>query len=88
MAQRFTTPLYDKDNYGGKKVSLTAGIQWQPFPLHIVEFDVGVPLYQWLNGPQMEEDYRVMFTWYVEIPTPSSIRYTGKKKAGASRLGF
>ena len=88
MAQRFTTPLYDKDNYGGKKVSLTAGVQWQPFPLHIVEFDVGVPLYQWLNGPQLEEDYRVMFTWYVEIPTPSSIRYTGKKKAGASRLGF
>ncbi len=84
----YMTNLWDPANYGGKKVSLTAGIQWQPFPLHIVEFDVGVPLYQRLNGPQLEEDYRVMFTWYVEIPTPSSIRYTGKKKTGASRLGF
>jgi len=84
----YMTNLWDPENYGGKKVSITAGVQWQPFPLQIVEFSVGVPLYQHLNGPQLEEDYRVMLTWYVEIPTPSSIRYTGDKRTGASRLGF
>jgi len=87
-ASPYMTNLWDPDNYGGKKVSITAGIQWQPLPLHIAELAVGVPIYQHLNGPQLEEDYRVMFTWYVEIPTPSSVRYTGKGKAGASRLGF
>ena len=84
----YTTPLYDTDNYGGKKVSLTLGLQWQPIPLHIIEIDVGVPVYQHLNGPQMKEEYRVLFTWYMELPTPSSVRYTGKKRQGASRLGF
>lgn len=84
----FTTPLYDPDNYGGKKVSVTGGLQWQPFPLHIIDVSVGVPVYQDLNGPQLEEDYRVMLTWYVEFPTRWSIRYTGPKKPGASRLGF
>ncbi|HHL40687.1 MAG TPA: transporter [Deltaproteobacteria bacterium] len=84
----YATPLYDPDNYGGNKVSVTAGLQWQPFPLQIVEIDFGVPVYQDLNGPQMEEDYRVMFTWYLELPTPSSIRYMGGERQGAARLGF
>ncbi len=84
----YLTPLYDAENYGGKKLSVTAGLQWQPFPLHIIEFDVGVPVYQRLNGPQLKEDYRFMLTWYMELPTPSSVRYRGKKREGASRLGF
>lgn len=83
----YMTPLWDTDNYGGKKVLATVGLQWQPFPLHILELDFGVPIYQDLNGPQLEEDYRVMLTWYIEMPTKNSVRYTGKKK-GKSRLGF
>jgi len=84
----YTTPLWDTSNYGGEKVLVTAGVQWQPVPLHIVDLNVGVPVYQNLNGPQMEEEYRVMITWYIEIPTSKSVRYTGPKKEGQSRLGF
>ena len=87
-ATGYTTPLWDPANYGGKKVLITAGIQWQPVPLHIIDLNVGVPVYQSLNGPQLEEDYRVMLTWYIEIPTSKSIRYKGAKKDGDSKLGF
>ena len=83
----FMTPLWDPDNYGGSKLMATLGLQWQPAPLHIVDFNIGVPLYQHLNGPQLEEKYRVMLTWYMEIPTRGSIRYI-KNTAKPSRLGF
>ncbi len=83
----YMTPLWDPDNYGGSKLLATVGLQWQPAPLHIIDFNVGVPIYQNLNGIQLEEKYRVMLTWYIEIPTSGSIRYM-KKKSGKSNLGF
>ena len=86
-ASNYATPLWDPDNYGGDKISATVGVQWQPFPMSILEMSFGVPIYQRLNGPQLEEDYRMMLTWYFEIPTAASVRYTGKKK-GKSKLGF
>ena len=82
------SPLWNTANYGGHQLSLTAGLQWQPFSMQIFDFQVGVPFFQDLNGPQLEEDFRVMFTWYIEVPTFSSIRYQGKKKHVKSRLGF
>jgi hypothetical protein len=84
----FMTPLWDPDNYGGTQLSVTAGIQWQPFPMHIVDLQVGVPIYRDLNGPQLKEDYRVMFTWYLELPTRASSRYMGGDHQGKSKLGF
>ncbi len=84
----YSTPLYDPENYGGRKLSVTAGLQWQPFPMQIVELSAGVPAYQRLNGVQPKEEYRMMLTWYIEIPTPSSVRYEGPNKQGRSRLGF
>ncbi len=86
-ASPFMTPLWFTENYGGRKLLATVGLQWQPAPLHIIEIDVGVPVYQHLNGPQLEEKYRVMLTWYREIPTKASIRHT-KHKTKESRLGF
>ena len=83
----FMTPLWDTDNYGGRKILATVGFQWQPATLHIIELDVGVPVYQNLNGIQLEEEYRVMFTWYREIPTKGSVRYT-ERKSENSTLGF
>jgi hypothetical protein len=83
----FMTPLWDPGNYGGRKVLATVGMQWQPAPLHIVDINVGVPIYQHLNGPQLKEKYRVMLTWYMEIPTEASIRHI-KHKAKESNLGF
>jgi hypothetical protein len=84
----FATPLWDPDNYGGNQLSVTAGFQWQPFPMHIVDLQVGVPIYHDLNGPQLKEDYRVMLTWYIELPTRASVRYTGRAQDGKSKLGF
>jgi len=89
-ASPYMSPLWDPDNYGGRQLLLTLGFQWQPIPLHIVDFSVGVPVYQDLNGPQLEESYRVMLTWYIEMPTPKSIRYgfgAGKSQRGGN-LGF
>jgi len=83
----FTTPLWDPDNYGGTKVGTTLGLQWQPVPLQIFNLQVGIPLYQKLNGIQLEDDWRVSLTWYVELPTKKSRRYQQKGKSN-STLGF
>ncbi|MFQ5480155.1 MAG: transporter [Thermodesulfobacteriota bacterium] len=85
-ASPIMTPLWDEDNYGGHKISTTLGLQWQPFPMHIIDISVGLPLFQDLNGPQLKDKYRVGLTWYVELPTAASIRYAAKK--GKSKLGF
>ena len=84
----YMTPMWDTDNYGGRKLLATVGLQWQPVPLQIVAFDIGAPLYQHLNGPQLEEKYRLMLTWYIEIPTQGSVRYKQRKTEGESSLGF
>ena len=83
------TPLWDTDNYGGSQLFTTLGVQWRPAPLQIVDFNVGLPLYRNLNGPQLEEDFRVMLTWYVEIVTEKSRRF-GKadKMKDDNKLGF
>ena len=82
----FVSPVFDPANYGGRKVSVTAGIQWQPFPLNIIELNGSVPFYQDLRGPQLKEDFRVMLSWYIEIPTSGSRRYTGTNPP--KELGF
>ncbi|NIR60539.1 MAG: hypothetical protein GWO02_14020, partial [Gammaproteobacteria bacterium] len=84
----YATPTRDSDNYGGRWLFATVGLQWQPAPRHIIDFQVGMPLHRDLNGPQLETDYRVMLTWYVELPTSKSVRYRGERPNGASRLGF
>lgn len=86
-ASPYMTPLWDPNNYGGRRIMATFGIQWQPAPLHILDLTFGWPLYQDLNGPQLEESYRVMLTWYIEIPTRASVRYL-EHKGGKSKLGF
>jgi hypothetical protein len=87
-ASPYATPLWDPDNYGGTQLFTTVGLQWQPAPLHIVDLNVGLPLYRNLNGPQLETDYRVMLTWYIEIPTSKSRRYGVNKSGSGSQLGF
>jgi hypothetical protein len=85
----YMTPLWNPDNYGGSKIGVTAGVQWQPAPLSILELSVGAPLYQHLDGPQLGEAYRVMLTFYLELPTSSSRRYGGGNISNEnSKLGF
>jgi len=83
----FTTPLYDTNNYGGQKVLATVGLQWQPAPLNIIDINVGIPVHQNMNGLQLEEESRVMLTWYRELPTKNSIRFK-KPKGKEGSLGF
>ena len=84
----YATPLWDPDNYGGTQAFVTLGAQWQPAEFHVLDFQVALPLYRDLNGPQLETDYRVMFTWFYELPTSRSIRYRGPRPGGTGRLGF
>jgi len=80
----YMTPLWNTDYYGHTKVMATLGFQWQPTSMQIIDFSVGVPLYTKTTGPQLEEDYRVMLTWYIELPTSKSRR----SKKPVSSLGF
>ena len=85
----YMTPTWNTDNYGGSQVFATLGVQWQPVPLQILDFSISLPLYRDLNGPQLEQDYRVMLTWYLEIPSNKSIRYgLGAAVESDSKLGF
>jgi len=83
----FMTPLWDPANYGGNNLFVTLGLQWQPVPLHILNLQVGLPVYRNINGPQLERDLRVELTWYVEFPTKASIRAL-THPVGPSELGF
>ncbi|MDQ6959928.1 MAG: hypothetical protein Q9M27_02775 [Mariprofundaceae bacterium] len=88
-ASPFMTPLWNPANYGGVRTSVTLGVQWQPVPLHILELDVKLPVYQRLNGVQLKDQFGVMLTWYVEIPTSKSIRsLTHPVGKAISDLGF
>ena len=83
----YMTPLWNPENYGGSKLLLSLGLQWQPAPLHILDLTASLPVHQDLNGPQLEESYRLMLTWYRELPTAASIRYRGTPP-NHSKLGF
>jgi len=80
----FMTPTWDPDYYGKQQVSATVGFQWQPTSLQIIDFSFSKPLYTKSSGPQLEDDYKVMVTWYIELPTKKSRRYS--KPSGS--LGF
>jgi len=73
-ASPFMTPLWDTKNYGGSKTFVTLGLQWQPAHLNIIDLAVKLPVYQRLNGVQLKDQFGVMLTWYIEIPTSKSIR--------------
>ena len=84
-----TTPLWDTDNYGGEKVTRynrpSVAADTATYPKRPVR---GTHLYQDLNGVQLAEEYRVMLTWYIEIPTKKSRRYTGDNGPAKSNSGI
>jgi len=88
-ASPFMTPLWNPYNYGGVKTSITVGLQWQPAPLHIIDISVKLPVYQRLNGVQLKDQFGVMLTWYMEIPSSGSIRSLSHSHTAAdAALGF
>lgn len=66
---RITAPVQtaDPDNYGGKRVDLSFGIdvsgQGDVLSGHRFGIEIGTPVYQNLNGPQMEANYFIMVGW-------------------------
>ena len=88
-ASPLMTPLWNPNNYGGVKTSITVGLQWQPAPLHIIDLTVKLPVYQRLNGVQLKDQFGVMLTWYMEIPTSDSVRALHNTHSPAdAALGF
>ena len=84
--QPFLSPLFDPHNYGGHQLGLSFGFQFQPIPLHIMELNATIPIYQDLSGPQLRQDYMIQFTYYLEVPTKKSRRYKGFQ--APKELGF
>jgi hypothetical protein len=84
--QPFLSPLFDPNNYGGHKLNVSFGFQFQPIPLHVMELVATLPVYQDLNGPQLGDDWMIQFTYYFELPTKKSRRHVGFKPP--KELGF
>jgi hypothetical protein len=84
--QPFLSPLFDPNNYGGHKLDVSFGFQYQHTPLHIMELVASLPIHQDLNGPQLGNDWMIQFTYYFELPTKKSRRYVGFKPP--KELGF
>jgi len=88
-ASPYMTPLWNPANTGKQQVFTTLGVQWQPVPLQIVDVGVQLPVYQRMNGLQLKDKWRLMLTWYVEIPTSKSVRAYGRSHTPAdAALGF
>jgi hypothetical protein len=54
------SPLADPDNYGGEKIHLGLNAGWQFYEMNTVKAEVKLPLYQNVNGVNMEDDYAFM----------------------------
>ena len=85
----YATPLWNPAYTGKSQIFTTIGLQWQPVPLHIVDIGVQLPLYQRMNGLQLQDRWRVMLTWYMEIPTAKSVRaLPASDREEDAKLGF
>ena len=51
------SPDGDPNAQGGKRVDALVGINVQPVKNHLVKFEVGAPVYQNLNGPQLKTQW-------------------------------
>ena len=60
-------PTADPDNFGGDRVDLLAGANWYGqngfLRGHRLALELGIPVYQDLNGPQMELDWVATVGW-------------------------
>lgn len=56
---QITAPVQtaDPNNYGKKRVDLYAGLNWISQSGHRLSAEIGAPVYQHLDGPQMETDW-------------------------------
>lgn len=53
----------DPDNYGGETIHIGLNAGWKFHNQQTAKIGVEIPLYQDLNGPQMEDDYAFSLRW-------------------------
>ena len=58
------SPLHDPNSQGGDRVSVWAGINYTQTGGHSFGFELGGPLWQDLNGPQLEHDLSYALGWH------------------------
>jgi hypothetical protein len=60
-------PTADPDRRAGRRIDLLAGLNWYfrsgPLRGHRIVIEVGIPMYQWLDGPQLETDWVLTVGW-------------------------
>lgn len=83
----YMTPLWDPAFTGKTQLFTTLGVQWQPLPLQIIDIGAQLPVYQRMTGLQLKDKWRIMLTWYMEMPTSGSVRSLSHEPADAA-LGF
>jgi len=67
----YTSPVTNPNLYGGQKISAVLGLKIQlpkgKMRGHAIDFVYGVPVYQYLNGPQSQEDHQMRFAWIMDF---------------------
>ena len=66
----FPATVTDPSKFGGEKITVTGGLGFigqGKFSNQSLEFTVGAPVYQRLNGPQPREVWRMGFSWNVDL---------------------
>jgi hypothetical protein len=67
MLDAALVPTADPDRHGGKRVDLYGGVNVYlrrgPLSGHRIAAEIGVPVYQRLDGPQLETDWQLVIGW-------------------------
>ena len=58
------SPLHDPNSQGGDRITVWAGINYIETGGHSFGFELGGPLWQDLNGPQLEQDLSYALGWH------------------------
>ena len=62
-AMAIMNPVADADLRGGERVDLFIGSTFKVFKDHKLQFEVGTPVFQDIDGPNLASDYQVNFSW-------------------------
>ena len=60
-------PLFDSDFTGSKKLSLDMGLHMIVESNNRLAFEIGVPVWQETDGPQVEEQYHFAVAWWISF---------------------
>jgi hypothetical protein len=62
------TPTQDPGAQGGKRLDVLVGAGWQPGQgRHRLAIELGLPVWQDLDGPQLETDWTANIAWQVQF---------------------